>query len=436
MRRPLLLAVAFSTAMASPAGLGSLQPLRAEKPRAADAIASFLGSLTGSSSRPQGPTCGCGGYIPQPEPTCEAEPLCGVEPTCGVDALYVQEPFCGAEAGLGGDADFGADASHSRWRMQHAPVRMRIQSHPPANVDRSFGPAHRFPPAPRLPSVEPEPKSSPVRPEPASLPPSSMSSPSKPASSIPPSSASSASASSASMPAPPVTSLPLHPQEPMPTPKSEPIAMPAPEPMPEPESLPEETPPPSLPIDPVQAAPLPRPKVPTTEPPVPRVEEFREGSPEPAPLPMEEEPMPLEEPSIPSQIVEPLPIAPAQVPAAEPAKSERPAAKLTPEPRRQTTESPRETPPRPLSNSLPYDPTDPFADPPAEEAAPSRSAPTSDRTPSRYPAGPEIPRFGEEEFQPVGTGVLVQPTSGVVSRTPAVRPALRIVPANDPSLSR
>jgi hypothetical protein len=94
-------------------------------------------------------------------------------------------------------------------------------------------------------------------------------------------------------------------------------------------------------------------------------------------------------------------------------------------------------PSRPLSNSLPYDPTDPFADPPTSEVPTIPATPTSqDRAPAHSPAPPEIPRFGEEEFSPVGTGVVVQPTSGVASRTSAVRPALRIVPVHDLPPSR
>lgn len=144
-------------------------------------------------------------------------------------------------------------------------------------------------------------------------------------------------------------------------------------------------------------------------------------SPEAAPT-APEAPLPKEEPAIPAPKVESLPEAPSD--------ATPPPAKLTPEPLRMPS------PPRPLSNALPYDPTDPFADPPAPEAPAFPATPTTeDRAPARFPSEPEIPRFGEEEFAPVGTGVSVQPASGVMERSSAVRPALRIVPANDRPLS-
>jgi hypothetical protein len=213
--------------------------------------------------------------------------------------------------------------------------------------------------------------------------------------------------------------------------------MPVPEPMPNPKYDPVQAAPKARPARTKPAPPMPvieEPAVPTVEEPaVPTVEEPAVPTVE-APAapafeapaapaveefvaPTAEAPLPEAEPAIPTPTTEPLLTVPAP---ATPS-----AAKLTPEPRRLA-------PPRPLSNSLPYDPTDPFADPPASDAPAPRATPTTqDRSPERLPTGPEIPRFGAEEFSPVGTGVIVQPTSGVASDRPAVRPAIRIVPVND-----
>ncbi|HEV7281864.1 MAG TPA: hypothetical protein VGN57_16810 [Pirellulaceae bacterium] len=430
MRRSLFLAGAVSAALASPCTWGLLTQLHAEKPRVADAVASFLDSLASSPSRGHGPTCGCGAYMPQPEPTCEAEPFCGLEPTCaaeptcGVEPLCGAEPFCGVEVGGSAPPAFGSDAFAPRGRERHNAIRMRIQSHPPMNVDRTFAPVNRLPPAPTIPSVERDATPSPARPHRALSP--FVREPEPPRE-------------------PPVASTPLPVPEPMPEPVNEPMPvrtsdleptpehMPIPvrssepEPMPEPMREREPAPEPAraplpepMPIpknDPVQAAPLPRP-MPKAETPSPAIEEpaapaEEEAVPTEASLPEEAAPLP-------TPTVEPLPIAPSDFAP--------PAAKLTPEPRRM--------PPRPLSDSLPYDPTDPFADPPATKAPAPRATPTTeDRTPPKWPSGPGIPRFGGEEFAPVGTGVVVQPASGVAGRASAVRPALRIVPVNDLPLS-
>lgn len=408
MRRPVLFAAALSAAFASPAGLVPVRTLRAEKPRVADAVASFLDSLTGSPSRSHGPSCGCGSYVPQPEPTCEAAPFCGVEPTCGVDAEFVREPVCGIDSTGGPAAAFGADAFVPRVHTQHVPVRMRIQSHPPGGVDRSFAPAHRLPPAPKLPSVEREP-ASPATPHPALVHPIPAPEP---------------------MPEPPVASMPLPVPEPMPEPMPQAVPMPDPEPMPEPEPLPVHDPEPMPKNDPVQAAPLPRPKKPKPKAPAPAIEEPEAPAPEESTLPTPDAPKPKAESAIPTPTVEPLPTSPSAELAPSTFEPAPTATKLTPEPRRQA-------PSRPLSNSLPYDPTDPFADPPAPEAPTAPATPTSGKqAPAKHPEEFEIPRFGEEEFAPVGTGVVVQPTSGVETRTPAVRPALRIVPVHDLPLSQ
>lgn len=402
MRRPLLIAGVLSASFASSAFNPCLSA-RAEKPRAADAVASLLDAIFAPRPHSHGPSCGCAlPASPPAEPTCEATPLCLVEPTCGA------EPDCGIEPSRGletlGHGDLlHHDAFAPSPRLQHAPVRMRLQSHPPTMIDRSFAPAPRLPQAPTLLKTD---GSSRAASEPAE----------------------------ASKAMPGESDDSAHPPEPIVEPMP---ARPAPKPV---DAIPVEATP--MPAAPMPKTPPRRPK--PTRPaasPAPAVESI-EPAPQPMPVPQAKPmPQPIPEPAAESN-PEPIPMPMAATeeegpaPTAEPLTAPSPA-KPAPAPAKMPSPKPLAPEPEPLPN---FDHTDPFADPPAaSSASPRTSTPALTPLPRAVqpqidPETIEIPRFGEDDFSPVGTGV--RPTSGVMFRGTAVRPALRIVPLDAPSRPR